>query len=254
MEDIPSFLSASILPEYEIILVKCNYAVEEYEDGMSEPPDNLGAAVSYIRDNKIDIVYSSAGIHLNGEHKKPHCHWHMIVKSLPTGSFRSNQSLHRKRWLAKEGNEHFSFDNVSFSFPKKLEPVWQTLAYPYKEGIECKSSAYPELKVGMTKPIKNFLMEYGSNIYQVALGKNAKQDAYENRKKVALIEMLNFCKENRDRFKTFREMLELLEDDYLAKMSPEQKPKFNNYKENCYVVGNTLGIFRYCDKIKKKNI
>lgn len=244
MEDIPKALSDSILPEYEVILVKVNYADEEYEEGSLEPPDALYSVKAYLLDKKVDILYSTCGIHLNGEHKKPHAHYHMIVKALPSGEFRSNNSQNRKRWLAKEGNESFSFDNVSFGFPKKLDPVWQTLSYPYKEGLVCS-----QFNFGLSSQIKEFLLEYGKNLYQVSLGKNARNEAHEDRKKKALLDILSFCKDRRERFNTFREMVELLEDEYLSKLPVDQKPTFNNYKENCYKVGNTLGIFRYCDKI-----
>lgn len=245
MEDIPQYLTDSILPDYDIILVKVNYDAEEYEDGSLEPPDNLHAVISYLKDKKVEIVYAAAGIHLNGEHKKPHCHYHLVVKSLPTGEFRSNNSQNRKRWLAKAENSVFSFDNVTFSFPKKLEPVWQTLSYPFKEGLVCNR----KYQIGFTDTQISFLTEYGKNLYQVSLGKKAKQDAYEERKKCSLIELLEFCKNNRSSFITFRDMVEFLEDEYLAKMTIEQKPTLSNYRENCYKVGNTLGIFRYCDKI-----
>lgn len=244
MDDIPKLLSEAILPDYSVLLVKVNYADQEYIEGDLTPPDALYSVIQYLKDKKVDILFASCGLHLNGEHKRPHIHYHMIVKSYPSGEFRTNNSQNRKRWLAKEENKDFSLENVTISFPKKLDPVWQTLSYPYKEGF-----VFKKFSVGLDTSITNFLLEYGKNLYQVSLGKRAKNDAYEERKKNALLDILNFCQEHKDRFKTFREMMEFLEDEYLAKIPVEQKPTLSNYKENCYKVGSTLGIFRYCDKI-----
>lgn len=245
MEDIPKKLSDSIFEDYRIISVKINYAKGEYdEDDKESPPDEFHSVKAYFNSHNLEVVYSSMGLHLNGENKKPHVHYHLIVKSLPTGTFQSNNSLHRSRWLAKEGNEVHSFENVSIRFPRKKEdPVWQVLSYPFKEGYAIKKGTV------IPQEYLSFLIDYGKNLYQVSLGDRARNDASDERKKQSLLLLGTLCKENTSHFKNWREMVEWLEDNYLSTLSLEEKPDFPTYVKNCQKVGNHLGMFRYCDRM-----
>jgi len=137
----------------------------------------------YLKDSGVETVFSSCGLHINGENKRPHVHYHVICKSLPTGTFQSNNSQHRKRWLAKEGNEVSSFENTSIRFPKKENPVWCHLAYPYKEN---KPIIAGEKNI---KKYKQFLIGYAVNLYEISLGNRAKQEACDERKKTALVSL-----------------------------------------------------------------
>ena len=244
MEDIPQQLTDSIFEEYRVISVKLNYKKDEYDAETMSVPDEFNSVVAYLRDSKLDIVYSTAGLHLNGENKNPHVHYHLIVKSLPAGTFQSNSSLHRKRWLSKEGNECHSLDDVSIRFPKKEDPVWQALSYPFKEGYV--------MKIGnknISQNVLDFLVTYGKNLYQVSLGNRARGDASEERKKQALLSLAKICEEHKSEFSTYKEMCIWLEDNYLSTLSLEEKPDFSNYNKNCQKIGNHLKLFRYCDRM-----
>lgn len=243
MEDIPSQLSALILEEYRVMSFRINYAKDEYEEGSLDPPDEVFSIIAYLRDSKVDIIFSTAGIHLNGENKRPHMHYHIIVKELPSGTFQTANSTHRKRWLAKDDNKGFSFENVSVCFPKKEDPVWQVLSYPYKEGLVC---MHPALKK-IDKKYNDFLIDYGKNLYQVSLGNRARKDACEERKQKAQDSLYDFCILNKEKFRNYKEMKEFLEDNYLSTLDRSQKPTLNNYRNNVQIVANTLGLFRYCD-------
>lgn len=234
-------LSKTILEEYRCISVKINYKKDEYEEAPGEPPDEFYSVTSYFNDCKLDIVYSTLGLHLNGENKKPHVHYHLIVKELPTGTFQSNNSQHRKRWLAKDGKGDYSFENVSIRFPKKEDPVWQHLAYPLKEGLP--------LKKGEKLPnkYKKFLMEYAVTLYQVSLGNRARQEACDERKKVALISLAKLCEENKSEFKDYRQMVIWLDKNYIETLPLEEYPDPRNYKINCQKIAVNLGKLKYSD-------
>lgn len=245
MEDLSLALSQQIESTFRIVEVKINYTKEECEAGIElSPPESIYAVISYFDDLKLDIVFATAGIHVNGKSQKPHLHWHLIVRSLPTGTFQTENSKHRKRWLAKEGNEDFSFEGVTFRFPKKMEdPVWQVLSYPYKEGLVCD---HKPLQI-IPKEFQKFLIDYAQEVYQVSLGLRARNDASEARRQKALNDLGKLCDDNKHMFTTYREMVKWLEINYLKMLPLEEKPTLANYKVNCQKIGNKLGIFDYCD-------
>jgi len=243
MEDIPKLLSASILDTYEVLSIKIDYADDEYDPSFNSPPDNIHSVMRYLNDKDVKIIYSACGIHINGKHKKPHCHYHLIVEGFPSGEFRSNNSQNRKRWLAKEGNEGFSFDGISIQFSKKENPVWQVLSYPYKEGIIVPGKKYNNIP---KKEYKDFLVEYGKNLYQVSLGKRARQDACDERKKNNLTDLYEFCEKGRTQFSNLKE-LRIYADEYIAQLELSERPNPSNFKNNCMIVASKLGIFNYSD-------
>lgn len=247
MEDLPMALSESIESTFRIIEVKINYTKQECEEGFElKPPEAIYSVLAYFQDLKLDIVFATAGIHVNGKSQKPHLHWHLIVRDLPSGTFQTENSKHRHRWLAKEGNECYSFEGVTFRFPKKKEdPVWQVLAYPYKEGLICD---HKPLQI-ISKEFQNFLIDYGQQLYQVSLGLRARQDACELRKQKALLDLGKLCEDNKDEFSTYREMVIWLEENYISKLSLEEKPDIRNYQKNCQKIANYLGKLKYCDII-----
>jgi len=233
-------LSNTIADDYKCISVKINYAKGEYTDN-STPPDEFHSVKAYFNDCKLDIVYSTLGLHLQGENKKPHVHYHCIVRSLPSGTFQSSNSQHRKRWQAKEGNEMHSFENVSIRFPKKEDPVWQHLAYPFKEGLALKQGIYVD------KKYYNFLMDYAKNLYQVSLGNRARQEASDERKKTSLLSLAKLCQEHKSEFSNYKEMMIWLDINYIETLELEDYPDPRNYKANCQKICVSLGKLKYSD-------
>lgn len=235
-------LSKTILDEYRCISIKINFAPGEYDaSSNSNIPEELYSVQGYLRDSGVDIIYSSCGLHLNGENKRPHIHYHIIAKSLPTGTFQSNNSQHRKRWLAKEGNEYSTFEHTSIRFPKKENPVWCHLAYPYKENLPIKRGEKNIAKY------RQFLIGYAVNLYQISLGNRAKQDASDERKKVALLSLAKLLEDNKSEFTNYREMVIWLDTNYISKLSLEEMPDPKNYKTNCQKICVYLGKLKYSD-------
>jgi len=257
--NIEEFFSSTIESQFKIISVKCNYRKDEYENEFEscggdlskiEPPEDLLSVSEYFRSNKVEIVYSTLGLHLNGENKKPHIHWCVIAKGTPSGTFITQNSLHRKRWVATDENNIFTMHETSIKFGKHENPVWQCLAYPLKEGLyfinskRCKT--YQKIP---TVQMFNFLLEFGTNLYQVALGQAARNDACELRKQKALENLFNLCRINDSQFITYKEMLIWLDDNYLATLTYKDLPDFNHYKNNCIKVACALKIIKYSDLI-----
>lgn len=234
-------LSELIQEEYRCISCKINYAEGESTDDV---PDNLYSVIAYFRDTELDVAFSTCGLHLLGENARPHIHFHLIVKSLPSGTFTSCNSTHRRRWLSKEGNEGYSFDNVSIRFPRRENPVWQHLAYPYKEGHVI--SRHPYLNQNV-HPYLSFLREYAQNLFQVALGNRARQEACNERKKQALVNLGKLCEDHKDEFNNYREMILWLDTNYIEKLELDEYPDPRNYKTNCQKICVRLGKLKYSD-------
>lgn len=239
-------LSSLILEDYTCISCKINYAVNEDTE---DPPEQLFSLLSYLLDLKLDVVFSTCGKHLNGKNKRPHVHWHLIVKDKLTGTFVTHNSTHRSRWMAKQDNVEFKMDNVSISFPKKKSPVWQHLAYPYKEGHVVNS---PGRKLNFNvKKYQQFLTEYAVSLYQVSLGNRARDEACAERKKQALLDLEDLCKNNQSEFSNYVEMVRWLDTAYIQTLDfyKGEYPSTNNYKINCQQVAVKLGLIKYSDII-----
>lgn len=237
-------LSQNILDEYRCISCKINFAEDEDID---EHPHGLFALVYYFMDLKLDVVYSTAGLHLQGENKRPHVHYHLIVRNMPGGTFVSCNSTHRKRWLSKDDNDSWSFDNVSIRFPKKENPVWQHLAYPLKEGKLIKKKIYKFELYKNVEKFMPFLTTYAQNLYEVSLGNRARQEACTDRKKHQLNLLYNLCKEHKDKFHSYSEMVIWLDDNYIKKLELDEFPDPRNYKTNCQKICISLGKLKYSD-------
>lgn len=245
-ETIASQISQLIEDEHRCISVKINYCASDmFDPNDIKAPDELASVLGYFRYYGLDVVMSTAGVHINGEAKRPHLHYHLIVRSYPTAkTFRTNQSTHRSRWRDQPGNEIHSFANTSITFPEKEEPVWQHLAYPLKEGIPIKKGVK-----GLTPDQFRFLKTYGENLYQVSLGNNARKDACLQRKKVARDTLRKVCEAGVSNFSNYREMVKWLDDNYIAELEFDDYPDPKNYKTNCQQIAVKLGKLKYSDMV-----
>lgn len=245
MDNLAQELTDTITDEHSVICIKVNLK-NAVEPSHGDNLDPLFAFRAYLIANKVQIVYATLGLHALGENGRAHFHWHIIVANIPGGTFLSNNSLHRKRWLAKDNNhQQYSFGDGSIRFPSKEDPVWQCLAYPWKEGNDIIHGAFhiiPERYCG-------FLKKYGTDLYQVALGKRARQDACDERKKNALIQLHDLCKQNADQFADYRQMCVWLDQNYILTLSVEEYPDPRNYKTNCQKIAINLGKLKYSDII-----
>lgn len=228
------------IDEDDAILYKRNQSYTNF--------DGLHIIRLYLSSLKVDIIYSSCGVHFKGENKRPHIHWHFILKNIPSGTFKTCNSTHRKRWLDAQATKgfHWNFDNISVKFPKKEKPVWQTLAYPFKEGHAVKGFSQLSLEEF------EFLMTYGKNLYEVSLANRERQDASEDRRRVALNSLAQLCRNNKDKFSTFEQMVYWLDDNFMALLPLDEKPDGRQYTSNCHRIGNELGLFKYSSLVLGK--
>jgi hypothetical protein len=91
-------LSEAIKDDYKLLSIKINYKDDFDKDNLEEPPTEFYSVQSYLHDNKVEIIYSTLGLHLNGESNKPHSHYHLVVRGFPSSTFvytcRNNLSGH----------------------------------------------------------------------------------------------------------------------------------------------------------------
>lgn len=210
------------------------------------------------------ILYSSMGIHLNGERKIPHIHWVFCIQ--PSRSY-ANKSTDRANWL-KDNSESvtwFKDNQWTFQYTEGCtvgKPKWFPLAYPLKEGKYNKEHHpnpykgwyyYNQISNGksrrMSNELQEFLMLQGTRIYQENLAKNEIRDLSEQKKQDAVQSIADCAKTHRDKFTTYKQMVDTLEIYYMDKLELKDKPCLNNYRTACQKVGNSLGIFRYADYV-----
>jgi len=242
----------SLIPDDSMVInVKLNFEIPE--DEIDNPESTIRGLPfydikKYVEDLEVKILFSSVGIHLLGERKQPHIHFHFITTPFHPPS---NPSQHRKRW-AKKADASLDFLNCSFKFQTidSSQPKYQVLSYPLKEGHEVKHNQkvwYVFNKTPMTKEQIYFLKTVGKSIYDKEQALKLRQDKCEERKKVALHSLYELCDANKNKFNTYREMVVWLEDNYISKLSLDEKPDINHYRTNCQKIANTLGKLKYCD-------
>jgi len=232
---------ADIPDECSVVCVKIN-DVEIDNDGK---PDFIWVDIKLYVEELSTVLFSSAGLHINGKAGKPHIHYVFICKKFKPPS---NPSQHRKRYAEK--NEA-SFENVSFQFKDldKSKPKYHCLSYPLKEGrhVTPVNKMYTYNGSPMPHDSIKFLKEIGKSIYDVELGNNLKKDKCEERKKQSLMDLFKICQENRSRFSTLKSMMVCLDDVYIATLELEELPDPKNYKTNCQKIAVKLGILKYSD-------
>lgn len=196
---------------------------------------------------------SSVGIHKNGKSKRLHGHIHYIVKA-PEYKMKTSQANwnQRNRWSVANASEDISDTQFKIQKLDPSLPVWQTLAYPLKEGI------FPEIAIRRNLYLINSewmgesrfgaLLEVGKTIYSTALALVERQEAHKTKRLNNLQELYLFAKEHKGKsFNTFKEMRNFLEDAVLGELSLEDMPVMKNYNNNIFIVGQKLGLVRYAD-------
>lgn len=243
---------------YAAIAVKLNLntysALQTDEENIGEFP--IADVKEYFRDSGIELKYSTIGLHLEGEKKRPHVHFNCIVLISPKiyQSITSNASQHRKRWLNKKIKNdepiESSFSNLTFQFNQELDSgkaKYSTLAYPLKEGHHAFDRKM--FYTGITKPIFDILLELGTTIYNKELGLHIRQEKCEERKKNALLELQQICEAGKEHFHSLREMVIWLDHNYIDTLDVSAYPDPKNYKTNCQKIAVHLKIAKYSDFI-----
>jgi len=245
------------------IAAKRNNSPKEFS--LISDPEDYFDNVYYYASSWGKILYSSMGIHCNGERKIPHIHWVFCIQ--PKRSY-ANKSTDRINWL-KEQNESLTWfkDNQwTFQYTDGChsgKPKWCPLAYPLKEGNYNKAHYPGDSYQGwyfynqylqntsrrMSDTFLQFLISQGTRIYQETLAKNEIRDLSEQKKQDAVQSIADCAKTHRDKFSTYKQMVDTLEIYYMDKLELKDKPCLNNYRTACQKVGNSLGIFRYADYV-----
>lgn len=202
----------------------------------------------YIEDEcKCEVLYASGGLHKMGDNKVPHIHYNFITTPIKRPS---NPSQSRQRWLSKNIDgwaSGFCWDNYSFKFHQQIdlkECKYNTLAYPLKEGIKVKGR-YLYNRIDMSKQQKDFLMDVGKAIYEKQVGLRQRQEKCEERKKVALNDLYDICKN--ESFESYKQMLQFLDVRYISSLEIEDYPDPRQYKTNCQKIAVKLGLLKYSE-------
>lgn len=238
----------SIPDDSMVVNVKLNFEIldEDLDNSLRELP--FLDIKNYVKELAGSILYSTTGVHVNGENKKPHIHYHFIT---PVFYPPSNPSQHRKRW-AKKVEASLAFLDCSFKFQKLdlSKPKYSVLSYPLKEGLIVKHSKniwYVCDEKPMTKKQIDFLTDVAESIYQGQLALKQRQDKCEERKKVALTSLYNLCLENKSCFTTYKNMMIWLDSNFIATLELDDYPDPRIYKTNCQKIAVKLGILKYSE-------
>lgn len=239
-----------IADDLMVINVKYNFEIED-EDVDYSIRNNcpIYDIRKYIQDLGCEILFSTIGYHLNGEHKQPHLHYHLITTEFKEPS---NPSQHRKRWMNKNEDVNSDFLKASFKFQRleKKKPKYSVLSYPLKEGtpvLHHSKLYFIYNKVPMTKEQIQFLVDTGKAIYDKEIGLKLRQDKCQERKKQSLTDLFKLCQENSNQFSNYVEMLRWLDVNFISTLTLEDYPDPRNYKTNCQKIAVYLGKLKYSD-------
>lgn len=234
----------SLIPEdATCISVKVNIPDYDASDCNFIPPA-FSALMAYLKDSGVEVLACSSGLHLNGRNEIPHIHYHIVANHYNEPS---NPSQHRKRWLAKKGNEVYDFEDATFKYQRLdvNKPKFQFLAYPLKEGHMLRLKYYLYDGDKMTSEMKKFLLSVGKTIYETQCALRLRQEKCKERKQLALSELYDICK--LQPFKSFRDMMVWLDTNYIDTLELEDMPDPKNYKSNCQKIAVKLKILKYSD-------
>lgn len=206
--------------------------------------------LNYIKDLDVTVIYSSAGMHLNGKRKIPHVHWHFITTPLKSDTKYTSQ--HRQRWCSKNGLSKDAFKNISMSFHMFIDttkPKYSTLSYPLKEGISIPpfvmKRAYMVGEKKMGPQMLDYLLSVGKQIYDKELADNLRRDKCEERKKETFEYIWDLVKEQK--FDSYKELCVWLEINYIRELPYNKKPVLSNYKNIVMACALNLELIKYSD-------
>jgi len=252
MDDLEVLQEKSISENFELDIPDDSMVINVKLNVEDEEDVDYYDIKKYVKELGCNILFSSVGLHKNGENKVPHIHYNFITTPFHPPS---NPSQHRRRW-AKKADAGLQFLETSWKFHHKLDlskPKYNTLAYPLKEGLIVKTPLSKDIYIygekTMTKPQLDFLIEYGKTLYEASLGLRHRQDKCEERKKNALNDLAKLCSDNKHLFSSYVEMVKWLDDNYIKNLTIEEYPDPRNYKINCQKIAVNLGKLKYSDII-----
>lgn len=236
--------------DFLCVSFKRNIDYVEGETENYELADLVTTITSYLRDSKIQVVASTAGLHLLGENKNPHIHYHVIIRSDSISSFNKNQTF-----ISNPSKHRKQYKLLDVSMKTKplsaKEPKFQFLSYPYKEGRPI--SSYTSILISvfdgkkMSQTMIDFLMKIGKTLYDEAQAKNLIRDRSDERKKESFLELLNLGKNSGKVFTTFRELQIWFEENFIDKLPDEEMVDISNYRKNLQKVSVKLKVCKTYD-------
>jgi len=217
----------------------------KWNDG--EMPDEYGDALNDYVSSFASVIASIAGLHKLGKAEKPHSHYTFIVDTFHSKPVTCNPTDHRKKWCKRTGRDPDYFKgklSVKISAIDSDKPLYYPLAYPLKEGHRIAHSELYLRRTQVTEEHMRFLEEVGTSLYSASKSKQEARDKDDNKKKRHRTDLLAFCKDNRNKFSNYQELVLYLDDAYYAPIPFEEKPDLANYKKNIQIVAVELSILK----------
>jgi len=198
------------------------------------------------------ILFSTAGLHKNGERKVPHIHYAFVLTDYK--EFKSDPGKHRAAWCKKNKmRNEFPVGNLFVSKYVPLEkdkPKFQVLSYPLKEG--CGFEGCP-VNTAFGEPMKKeyyeFFKDVGRTIYDKELAARERRDKSDERQKNSLKAMADYAKTGLkdgklDKFHNISQLRDYVEG-YLDTLEMEKLPTYANYMKDIHAIGKSLKVFKY---------
>jgi len=245
-----SAIIADCIPD-DSVMVSVKIDLDADYDVESNPGSiQLSCIRDYLIDCNVKVICSTVGLHVNGEHKKPHLHYHMACERFNKPS---NPSQHRQRWLSKDNDRNLDGVSVMYQKIDTTQPKYSFLSYPLKEGFPCNlhhGSAKDYFVIDsrpMEKGEKKYLVDVGTEIYNKQLGLRMRQDKCVERKQLALTCLYQLCFDNKHLYSSYKEMLRWLDTNYIDMLELTEMPDPKNYKTNTQKIATKLGFLKYSD-------
>lgn len=212
---------------------------------------------AYLENYGYNIIGLSVGYHYEGKNERPHAHSHFICRP-STGSAllrisASNESRDRKAWVAKEYKKNekvYCLDDISVKYtvvdPESFHA--EMLSYPLKEGHRHPNPEFYIYQNGqMSEDMVVALQRYGQNLYAATKAESERKAAAAEKSRSVREKILMIAELHKHKFRTYRDMVLLLDEKYIGNLEFSEYPRPNDYKVHCQQVAIKLGVMKFSD-------
>lgn len=242
---IAQYFEENIPDDALAVSYKFNINTEEeltFENSMS-----IRKIIDYMKSFTTVLAFTH-GIHEEGKADKPHIHIHFYITPCEAwNKSKSNRSQHRNRWFDKECLSRIDGISVKEAKIQEGTPKFHFLSYPLKEGkyLKFKKISFELEGETMTKEFREFLLQYGQQLFQIKLGKDLANDKADERKEIKYSEILSIARNFTGG--SYRDFQIYMEVNYIEKLYLERNihiPDISNYKKNLQRAGVELRYFK----------
>lgn len=231
-----------------------SYEQERYHKVVSLRTTSFKA---YLENYGYDIIGLSVGYHFDGKNQNPHAHSHFIGRPARDKALlrkcATNESRDRKNWVDKEyrkNNKVYCLDDLSVKY-EMVDPDSfhaDMLAYPLKEGNRHPEPAFYQYQEGqMSEGMIVALQAYASNLYIATKAERERKAVAAEKSRTVREKILMVAELHKHKFRTYRDMVLLLDEKYIGNLEFSEYPRPNDYKIHCQQIAIKLGVMKYSD-------